>query len=149
MLLSACKTLKLRVQSLGAFRYFSAQSHSTTKNSSCIPWQYCRTHGLDFPTSSAITGVDGAADRQKPAAAKPPCLDICVSTLREKVVLSVSSVSCGMDYMYPCFHGRQVVLPDWVYSVSCGMAYMYPCVQGRQLVLPVLSVSREKASAAY
>ena len=39
---------------------------------SCTPWQhFCRTYGLDFPTSPTITGVRGAAGGRQPAAAKP------------------------------------------------------------------------------
>ena len=42
------------------------------ENSSGIPWQYCRTYGLDFPTSSTITGMRGAAGGHQTAAQEHP-----------------------------------------------------------------------------
>ena len=36
---------------------------------SCIPWQYCRTYGLNLSKSS--TGVRGAAGKRQPAAKNP------------------------------------------------------------------------------
>ena len=61
------------MQGVGSFHSFSAQSDSATQFSWCTPWQCCRTYGLDFPTSSIITGMRGAAGGRQPAAAKPAC----------------------------------------------------------------------------
>ena len=44
--------------------------------SSSTSSQYCRSHQLDFPTSSTITGVHGIACGRQPAAVKPPCIYI-------------------------------------------------------------------------
>ena len=44
------------------------------KNSKCTSWQYCcPTYGLDFPTSSTVTDMRGAADGRQPVATDPPC----------------------------------------------------------------------------
>ena len=68
MVLSVHQNLK--AQGVGSFPSFSAQSDSTTEISSCTPWQYCRIYWLDFPTSSTIAGVRGAAGERHRAMAK-------------------------------------------------------------------------------
>ena len=69
---------KIKAQGVGvygieSFRSFSAHFDSIIETSSCTPWQYCRTYGLDFRTSSTNTGVRGAAGGRQPAAANTPC----------------------------------------------------------------------------
>ena len=69
-------------------------SNLTMDISSCIPWQYSRTHGLDFPASSTIiTGVRGAAGGCQPAAAKSP---------------STPYIVCDMNNL----HGSQIYEPE-------------------------------------
>ena len=53
------------VGGVGSFRSFSAYLDPTMEISSCTPWQYCRTYGLGFPTSSTIAGVRGAAGERQ------------------------------------------------------------------------------------
>ena len=43
-------------------------------------WQYCRIYGLDFPTSSVITGTRGAKARVSPPWRSPSCTRVFPST---------------------------------------------------------------------
>ena len=58
--------------SLNPVFYFAL--HSNTIHFLCTPWQYCRTYGLDLPTSSVITGMRGAKAGISPPRRSPPCM---------------------------------------------------------------------------
>ena len=64
----AFSLLKLDTQGIGR-RVFSF-----LEMSSCTPWQYCSTYGLDFTTFSTITGVREVAGGRQPAAANNSCI---------------------------------------------------------------------------
>ena len=59
--------------------------------SSCTPWQYCRTYGLDVPTSS--TGMRRAAGGRQPAAAKPPYTHIYYASASERAPFSFTRIT--------------------------------------------------------
>ena len=62
-----------RVQTVGSFRSFSAQSDQDTEIPYRTPWQCCHTFGLDLPTFSTITTVHGSEVGHQPTAAKRAC----------------------------------------------------------------------------
>lgn len=61
------------MQGVGPYCYLSAQPDSFMEISQRTSWQYCRTYGLDAPTSSTIAGMRRAAGDRQPATATPRC----------------------------------------------------------------------------
>ena len=120
-------------------RSFCAQFYSTMGIPSCIPWQYCRTYGLEFPTSPTISGVGGVAGGHHSDASKPPCTSI-LDTKYKGPSRSGLTPACGFAHAR---NGRECGL------INAVNATLLPRRGALRKIHGCVRLSRERLSRPY